>query len=101
VTDAKPSGRGRRRRGRNESALELDLAQHSDLAKAVRSTLRTLAALLDRAEAAGDVEAGARIAHEFHDQLAAAAIAIPPVERVETLEDFLRATAGPRHPQGP
>ena len=75
--------------------MDLDLAQHLELARSVRSTLRTLAALLDKAEAAGDVEAGARIAHEFHDQLAAAGIAVPPVEHIETLDDFLRATAGP------
>jgi len=75
--------------------LDLDLIRHGDLAKAVRSALRTLAALLDRAEAAGDLEAGARIAHEFHDQLAAAGIAIPPIATVDTVEDFLRATSRP------
>ena len=99
MTDAKRPGRPRRRKGRNEAALDLDLGQHLDLARSVRSSLRTLAALLDRAEAAGDIESGARIAHEFHDQLAAAGIAVPPVEHIETLDDFLRATAGPGHPE--
>jgi hypothetical protein len=77
--------------------LDLDLRRHPDLARAQRSSLRSLAALLDRAERDGDLEAGPRIAHEFHGQLASAGIAVAPIERVETLEDFLRATAGARH----
>jgi hypothetical protein len=95
VTDARRSARERRRRGRNEIALDLDLAQHPDLAKSARSSLRTLAALLDKAEHDGDLEAGPRIAHEFHDQLTAAAIAVPPIPTVDTLEDFLRLTSQP------
>jgi hypothetical protein len=75
--------------------LDLDLAQHPELAKSVRSSLRTLAALLDKAEQDGDLEAGSKIAHEFHDQLAAAAIAIPPIPSVDTLEDFFRVTSQP------
>jgi hypothetical protein len=95
VTDAEPSPPGRRRKGRNEAALDLDLAQHTDLAKSVRSSLRTLAALLDQAEGVGDVEAGSRVAHEFHDQLAAAGIAVPPIGTVDTVEEFLRLTSRP------
>ena len=99
MTDAARPGRDRRRRGRNEIAVDQDLARHPDLARSVRSTLRALAALLDQAEKAGDIEAGTRAAHELHNQLAAAGIAVPPVEHIETLDDFLRATAGPGHPE--
>jgi hypothetical protein len=93
------SGRhGRDRRGRHETALDLDLRGRQELARAVRATLRFLARQLDQAETASDLEEGAKIAHEYHAQLTAAGIAAPPVVAIDTLDDFLRATAAPGHP---
>lgn len=81
--------------------MDLDLRSRQELARSVRSSLRFLARQLDQAETTADLEAGARIAHEYHQQLAAAGIAVTPIERIETLDDFLRATAGPRHTEDP
>jgi hypothetical protein len=89
--------RGRPGGKRHETALDQDLRTRADLPRSVRSALRFLARQLDEAETAGDLEEGAKIAHEYHAQLTAAGIATAPVVHIDTLDDFLRATAGPRH----
>ena len=95
MADVPRSGRVRRQKGRNEIALDQDLVQHKELARSVRAMLRAMAALLDRAEATGDIEAGARLAHEFHDQLAAAGIAVPAVKTADAWDVLLAELARP------
>jgi hypothetical protein len=87
--------RGRVRLGRNETAVDLDLRRAPELARSVRSSLRTLARALDRAEVDGDADAVSRLAHEFHDQLAACGIAVPATRTADSWDVLLAELARP------
>jgi len=95
VDETPRDSRGRVRLGRNENAVDLDLRSQPDLAKSVRTALRTLARALDRAEAANDGEAVTKLAHEFHDQLVACGIAVAVVKSGDAWDLLMAELARP------